>query len=54
MYASTPHLDTLLALETQHDDLLQQLDELDTRVKRVLSEYLPKRAPQAPETPSDI
>jgi len=54
MYASMPHLDTLLALETQHDELLQQLDELDKRVKKVLSEYCPRRATQTPETPSDV
>ncbi len=42
MKSHTPHLDTLLRLETQHEDLLRQLDELDKQVVRVLSEYQPK------------
>jgi len=33
-----PHLDTILQLETQHEDLLQRLDELDKQVVKVLAE----------------
>ena len=32
------HLDTILQLETQHEDLLLRLDELDKRVVQVLTE----------------
>lgn len=34
----TPHLDTLLELETRHEDLLQRLDELDKKVEKVLKQ----------------
>jgi len=33
------YLETLLRLETQHDDLLSRLEELDRRVVSVLREY---------------
>ena len=39
MDTSTAQLDLLIDLETRHDDLLLQLDELDKRVERVLAEY---------------
>ncbi len=41
-----PHLDTLLRLETQHEQLLLQLDELDKRVVKVLSECQPNSRPE--------
>lgn len=34
----TPHLETLLELETRHEDLLQRLDELDRKVEKVLKQ----------------
>ena len=34
-------LEALLDLEGRHDDLLERLDALDKRVKKVLSECLP-------------
>ncbi len=36
-----PHLDTLLNLETRHEDLLVQLDALDKRVLGVLKQWQP-------------
>ena len=41
MDAPLSPFDTLVDLESRHDDLLRQLDELDQRVRKVLSEYLP-------------
>ena len=38
MQTPAPHLDTILQLETQHEDLLLRLDELDKRVVKVLTE----------------
>ena len=46
MESPAPHLDTLLRLETQHDELLQRLDELDKRVVKVLSECQPSSQPE--------
>jgi hypothetical protein len=37
------HLDTLFDLETQHDDLLRRLAELDRQVEDVLRECLAVR-----------
>ena len=33
------HLDVLLDLDARHDQLLQQLAELDARINTVLSQY---------------
>ena len=41
MEDETTQLNTLLELETRHDDLLQRLEELDHRVERVLKECQP-------------
>jgi len=38
------HLQALMNLETQHEDLLGQLDELDMRVLSVLQSCQPARA----------
>ncbi len=35
----TPHLDTLLELESRHEALLHHLDELDKRVEQALQQY---------------
>jgi hypothetical protein len=43
MESTTAHLEALLQLEARHDELLQQLDELDQRVQRVLKECLHER-----------
>jgi hypothetical protein len=37
--------DALLDLDTRHDELLRQLEELDHRVQKVLAEYLPEHDP---------
>jgi hypothetical protein len=51
---STPgHLQALVDLEAQHDDLLQQLDALDRRVQRVLKECLAANTPPPAETESE-
>jgi len=34
-------LEALMDLETRHDDLLTRLDELDRRIKTVLSDCMP-------------
>ncbi len=52
MQTPAPHLDTLLRLETQHDDLLQRLDELDKQVVKVLTECQ-VHAKHPPEVGSD-
>jgi hypothetical protein len=36
-------LETLLDLEARHEDLLVRLDDLDRKVEKVLSDWLPKR-----------
>ena len=41
-----PHLDTLLELETRHEDLLRRLGELDKRVETVLKQCQPGRGPE--------
>ena len=38
MDAAESHLDTILDLETRHEELLTQLDALDKRVATVLKE----------------
>ena len=38
MQTPATHLDTILQLETQHEDLLLRLDELDKQVVKVLAE----------------
>ena len=38
MQSRNPQLDTLLELETRHEDLLRRLDELDKKVEKVLKE----------------
>ena len=39
MHDQASHLETLLHLETRHEELLEQLDQLDKRVESVLAEY---------------
>ena len=48
----TPQLDLLLDLETRHEDLLKRLDELDTRVERVLVDWLTDREASLAGLPS--
>ncbi len=38
MTDSAPPIETLLELETRHDDLLRQLDDLNQEVERVLKD----------------
>ena len=47
MEEPAPRLDTLLDLESRHEDLLQRLDELDKRVQGVLKECQPVRCETA-------
>ncbi len=42
------HLETLLDLETRHEELLSRLEDLDQRVERVLAECLALREVSAP------
>jgi len=46
MERPTAYLEAIIDLETRHDDLLQQLDDLDKRVERVLAEWI-KHEPAA-------
>jgi tetrahydromethanopterin S-methyltransferase subunit G len=36
-------LDTLIELESRHDELLERLDELDKRIEKVLAEWMTSR-----------
>jgi hypothetical protein len=44
--------DTLFELESRHEELLEQLDELDKRVQQVLNEYQSDRSSVAPQPSS--
>lgn len=44
MDAAQTQLDTLLELEARHDELLDQLGELDKRVQKVLAECSPQKS----------
>lgn len=48
MDPSPGQLEQLLDLDARHDDLLKRLDELDRRVRTVLSEYQVSEPPPEP------
>ncbi len=54
MNGSTPHLDTLLELQTWHEDLLHRLDDLDRRVEKTLAEWHGSRNPAKYAKPPGI
>lgn len=45
MDTSLPQLSLLMDIETRHEDLLRQLDELDRRVQKTLAEWQGTRCP---------
>jgi len=46
-------LDTILQLETQHEELLVRLEELDKQVVKVLAECQAHAKPPTTEVPSN-
>ncbi len=48
MEEDAPQLGSVQELEVRHDDLLEQIDELDKRVKQVLKEWRPPAPVDAP------
>jgi hypothetical protein len=52
MSTATPPLDLLIDLDARHEELLRQLDELDKRVEKALTESQAYRSAPRGQTPS--